>query len=130
MNPLKSRGLIPKVAEDKDLPQKLVEDIVNFYWKEVWNNLTNPTDIKIHIAALGDFNIKHWRLEKEIEKYNKFPKFNRVGGKKGEKIEGKLLDKSRILSNLLYKVREENQRKEFIYNHKKSEKEVIRNLEE
>lgn len=115
MRPRKAKELVPGVASELDLPPKLVEDVVNFYWAEAWNSLTNPRDIKVHIACLGDFNIKHWRLQYEQDKIVKLKQGSR------QIVNNKLDEKSEILSNLQYRVQEENQRKEFIYNHKKNE---------
>lgn len=130
MQPTKSKELIPIVAKQLGISNKIAEDIVNFYWKEVWNNLTNPTEIKVHVACFGDFDVKHWKLEKEIEINNKKIKFNPKRDKQGVAVYKDITNKSEILSNLLYKVQEEKQRKEFIYNHKKNEKEINSDLGE
>lgn len=119
MHPKKAKELIPAVADKLNLPVKSVEDIVNFYWSEVWNSLTNAENIKVHLTNLGDFNIKHWALDKEIFKLENFSKKTPLKGKQRYITGIKIIDKINIINNLKHLINEENQRKEFIYEHKK-----------
>lgn len=119
MNPKKAKDLIPQTAEELNLPVKTVEDIVNFYYREVWSSLTNASDIKVHLTNLGDFNIKHWVLDKEVKKLENFPKFTSLSGQQKYNAGIKIADKVNIIYNLKHLIEEENQRKNFIYEHKK-----------
>ncbi len=119
MNPKKSKELIPKVAERLNLPAKVIEDITNFYYREVWTSLTNGESIKVHLTNLGDFNIKHWLLDKEINKLKGYIDSTKFKSKQRYAAGLKLQDKIDILNNLKDKLEEENQRKDFIYEHKR-----------
>ena len=119
MRPKKAKELIIPCAERLSLPVKMVEDIVTFYWREVWMSLTNAEGIKVHITNLGDFNIKHWLLEKEMNKLRNFESSTRLAGSQRYNAGIKIADKLTILENLQHMLSEEAQRKEFIYEHKK-----------
>lgn len=130
MNPKKAKELIPEVAKNIPLPVSTIEDIVNFYWREVWESLTTLSEPKVHVENLGDFNIKHWSLDKEINKcYNILKSKTQKGTEKY--VTGiKIKDKINLLEEIKVKVEEEQQRKEFIYEHKKINKESLLNMEE
>lgn len=134
MNPKKSKDLIPEVAGEVLLPTRVVEDIVNFYWREVWENLTTLKGPKIHIENLGDFNIKHWLLDKEIKKCESFPEKTRLTGQQKYVSGFKIKDKLVLLEKIKAEVQEEKQRRDFIYEHKKITNETTEqyypNLEE
>lgn len=119
MRPKKAKELLQGVADELSLPLKMVEDITNHYWREVWSSLTNAESIKVHVTNLGDFNIKHWLLDKEIEKLENFQSSTRLKGTQRYAAGLKMEDKLSILYNLKDMISEENQRKEFIYEHKK-----------
>ena len=119
MHPKKSKELIPRVASELDLSEKTIEDITNFYWREVWVLLTNPSDVKVHIENLGDFNVKHWLLDKEIDRIDNPERKTRLKDKVKFVVNKKLSERSSILKNLKILIQEEEQRKEFIYEHKK-----------
>lgn len=125
MRPIKSKALIDQVAKETDLPKSTVEDIVNFYWKDVWEQLTKAENVKVHVTNLGDFNIKHWLLDKEIEKAKLFPSKTRLSGANRFAASVKINEKIKVLQKLKLKVAEEMQRKEFIQEHKKSIYETI-----
>ena len=119
MRPRKAKELIPGVAADKNLPVKLVEDIINFYWREVWESLTKAQGIKVHVTNLGDFNIKHWLLDKEISGLKNTIIHNKAKGSQRYITGVHMQEKVDILTNLKEMLHDENQRKEFIYEHKK-----------
>lgn len=119
MRPKKAKELITPVAEQLNMSSKMVEDIVNFYWREVWTALTNAQDIKVHVTNLGDFNIKHWNLDKEIENLDRMINASQFKGTQGYAAGMKMTDKQNLLRGLKLMVHDENQRKEFIYEHKK-----------
>ena len=119
MKPKKSKEFIPEVSKELDISQNIVEAVVQMYWKDVWENITNLSSPKIHIENLGDFNIKHWVIEKEINKCEGY--FNNTSAKGAQKwVAGlKIKDRIALLNKIKKEVEEENQRKEFIYEHKK-----------
>ena len=72
MRPKKAKELIPKVAVELDIPEQLVKDVTDFYWQEIRKSLSSLKHSRIHITNLGDFTIKHWKLDDKIDKLEKF----------------------------------------------------------
>ena len=120
MRPKKAKELTTRVAEKLNQPVKLVEDVTNFYWREVWEALTKAQGIKVHVTNLGDFNIKHWLLDKEIENLTQMIANSKNKGAQRYAAGMKMEDKLGLLYNLKEMLHDENQRKEFIYEHKKT----------
>ena len=69
MIPKKAEVIIKQVAEEKDLPVTLVDDLVEFYYKEVRKALSSMEHLKINLPGLGHFVIKQTSVEKMIKKY-------------------------------------------------------------
>ena len=120
MRPLKSKDLISKVAKERHLPVKTVEDITNFYWNQVWDALTHAEYPKVHVTNLGDFNIKHWLIDKNIAKAESFSTHTSLKGTQKWVVTQKINDRLTTLKLLKEKILEENQRKDFIKTHKNS----------
>lgn len=72
MRPKKAKQLLPEVAEKVDLPEQAVKDIIDFYWQEVRKSLSSLKHSRVHITNLGDFTIKHWKLDDRITMIEKF----------------------------------------------------------
>jgi predicted RNase H-like nuclease (RuvC/YqgF family) len=121
MRPKKAKELIVPVADSIGLPSSLVSDVVNFYWEEVWSVLTDVPDIKVHVTNLGDFNIKHWLLDKEIENLsNTIYRFKEKPGPRKYAVHQDMTTRLNQLKNLKKVYLEEKQRKDFIHQHKKT----------
>lgn len=131
MQPLKSKELISDVAKQLHLPAKTVEDITNFYWNQVWDALTHAEYPKVHVTNLGDFNIKHWLIDKNIAKAESFTTHTFLKGTQKWAATQKINDRLTTLKKLKEKILEENQRKDFITQHKQStyETNINRDLE-
>jgi nucleoid DNA-binding protein len=69
MIPKKPQVIIKQVAEELDLPQSLVDDIVSFYYKEVRRNLSSLENPKINLPGLGHFLIKQRAVNVQIKKH-------------------------------------------------------------
>jgi len=69
MIPKKPEIIIKEVAEQNDLAQSLVDDIVSFYYKEVRKKLSSLEDININLPGLGQFMIKRISIQKLVKKY-------------------------------------------------------------
>lgn len=69
--PKKAKTFIKPTAEKLGVDEELVEDIVNFYWKEVRKSLSDLKSPRIMVANLGSFNIKHWLLADLVKEYQK-----------------------------------------------------------
>ena len=69
MNPKKSNKLYTEVSEDLNLNEEQVEDIIEFYYKEVRKKLSSLEDIRLNIPGLGHFVIKKVSVDKLVKKY-------------------------------------------------------------
>lgn len=69
MIPKKAEIIIKQIAEEKDLPASMIDDIIGFYYKEVRKSLSSMEHLKIHLPGLGHFTIKQSSVEKMIRKY-------------------------------------------------------------
>jgi hypothetical protein len=78
MIPKKAKTFIPKVSEELNLDQELVENIFNFYWDDVSKILRNIEHTRVYIEQLGEFRIKHWLLTKKILEYTDIVEKNKA----------------------------------------------------
>jgi hypothetical protein len=66
MNPKKFKKLYSVVSEDLNLKESLIEDLVDFYYKEARTLLTELKYPRINVDGLGQFVIKPFLVEKHI----------------------------------------------------------------
>jgi nucleoid DNA-binding protein len=71
MIPKKSRTLYKEISEDLNLSEDLIQDFVEFYYKEVRSNLTELKHPRINIDGLGQFAIRTYSVRKAIPRYTK-----------------------------------------------------------
>lgn len=71
MKPHKAKEFISPTAKKLGYSEDLVEDITTFYWQQVRNKLSNPDSIAINVVSFGTFNVKAWKLDQFIIKYQK-----------------------------------------------------------
>ena len=120
MRPKKAKELIPQVAKENELPQEAVEAIISYYWREVRKSLSSLKHSRIHLTNLGDFVVKHWKLDDKIEMLEKFEENNRQKGLQQMTARYKTAETLYDLRNLRKIMEEENQRAEFIKMHKRT----------
>lgn len=120
MRPKKAKELIPQVAKENELPQEAVEAIISYYWREVRKSLSSLKHSRIHLTNLGDFVIKHWKLDDKIEMLEKFEENNKQKGLQQMTARYKTAETLYDLRNLRKIMEEENQRAEFIKMHKRT----------
>jgi len=72
MNPKKSNKLYKEVSEELDLTEDLVQDFIEFYYKEIRKNLTDLLHPRINLDGLGHFVAKTFIIRKAIPRYQKF----------------------------------------------------------
>lgn len=134
MRPKKAKELIPQVAKENELSQEAVEAIISYYWREVRKSLSSLKHSRIHLTNLGDFVIKHWKLDDKIEMLEKFEENNKQKGLQQMTARYKTAETLYDLRNLRKIMEEENQRAEFIKMHKRtayeSKRERDKNMEE
>ena len=119
-HPKKSKDLIPKVAENLSLPEDLVKDFIKFYWEKVRSTLSSLDHVKVHVHNLGDFNIKHWKIDETIASYQKYDEKRETEGKNNRYDNASTIAK---LHNLKEMISEEKQKSDFIKLHKRQNNE-------
>lgn len=118
MRPKKAKQLLPEVAEKVNLPEQAVKDIIDFYWQEVRKSLSSLKHSRVHITNLGDFTIKHWKLDDRILMIEKFKENFKQRGLQ-EIVTRFRTDETLFDLKAIKKMMEEEQhRKEFIKLHK------------
>jgi hypothetical protein len=66
MIPKKSSILYKPVAEELNISETLVEDLISFYYKEVRFHLSSLSHPRINVDGLGQFVAKSFFIEKTI----------------------------------------------------------------
>lgn len=70
MIPQKPEIVIKEVAEQYDIQESIVDDIVSFYYKELRKKLSSLDEIRLNVPGLGHFVIKKSSVDKMTKKYN------------------------------------------------------------
>lgn len=78
MQPHKSKEFIIPTAEKLGYSKNLIEDITSFYWQSVRTALSKPENIGVTVSNFGVFNIKPWKLDQFIIKYQGIVKHTNV----------------------------------------------------
>ena len=120
MRPTKAKTFIPKVVEATGMHEDAVTAIINFYWQEVRKSLSGLKHPRVHVTNLGDFTVKHWKLDEKINKLEKFEEYNRQKGLQQMTARFKTVETLFDLKQLKAVIEEERQRKAFIKLHKKT----------
>lgn len=120
MKPIKAKTLLEETAQAVDLPKETVECIIGYYWQEIRNNMGNLTHPRIHVTNLGDFVVKHWKLDDKIEMLEKFEQNNQQKGLQLINARFQAAEKLYIIRGVKKMIEQENQRAEFIRMHKKN----------
>lgn len=118
MKPRKSKELIPIVAEELGLSQQMVSDVTSFYWQEIRKSLSSLKHARVHVTNLGDFTIKHWKLDDKIEGLEKFKENFRQRGLQEIVTRFRTDETLFDLKAIKVLMEEEKQRKDFIKLHK------------
>jgi nucleoid DNA-binding protein len=71
MVPTKATNLIKPVADELDISEEMLDDMVTFYYSNLRKTLSGLTALKIDIPGLGHFLIRQKRVESGIAKINK-----------------------------------------------------------
>jgi hypothetical protein len=119
LRPRKSKEFIPEVAKKLNLQESLVEDLIDYYWEEIRKSLSGLKHQRIHLINLGDFVIKHWKLDDKINQLEKWEENNKQKGLQQMTARFKTVENLFELKEINKVINEENQRKDFIKLHKK-----------
>lgn len=123
MNPKKSKEFIPEIADTMGVSQEVVNAVLNFYWEEVRRSLSSLKHQRIHLTNLGDFIVKHWKIDDKINRLELWEETNRQKGLQQMTARFKIAENLFDLKNLKKLMEEEDQRKQFINLHKKNKNE-------
>lgn len=126
MRPKKAKQLLPEVAEKVDLSEQAVKDIIDFYWQEVRKSLSSLKHSRVHITNLGDFTIKHWKLDDRITMIEKFKENFKQKGLQEIVTRFRTDETLFDLKAIKKMMEEEQQRKDFIKLHKTQSHEPTR----
>ncbi len=134
LRPRKAKEFIPEVAKQTEVPIEAVEAIINFYWENVRKSMSSLQHARIHLTNLGDFTVKHWKLDDKIQMLEKFEEKSKLKGLQQMTARYKTAETLYDLKNLKKIMEEEQQRAEFIKMHKRtayeSKREHNQDLEE
>ena len=135
MHPKKAKEFIDDVVKEVGLSKEVVESVIAFYYRQLRSNLSSLSHHRVHVTNLGDFTIKHWKIDDKIELLQRFEENNKARGLQKMTARFKTAESLYELTSLKKLVEEENQRKDFIKLHKtksnvKSRKKSNQNLEE
>jgi nucleoid DNA-binding protein len=118
LRPKKAKTFIPEVANELSLPNELVSDIIQHYWSEVRSSLSNLKHSRVHLSNLGDFVIKHWKVEEKMERLKLWEEKHMLAGNSKIIQRFKVAESLYMLTQLRKIMLEEQQRKDFIKLHK------------
>jgi len=121
MNPKKINNLYTVVAEDLNLKVDLVEDLIEYYYKEIRKMLTNLEYPRINIDGLGQFVVKPKTVSNTIEKISKSLNNHDVSTFKAYHNKKAMENKLELLLKLCLKLELVNDKKEEFLKNKYNE---------
>jgi nucleoid DNA-binding protein len=135
LRPKKAKEFIGDVAKEVGLSKDVVESVIAFYYRQLRNSLSSLSHYRVHVTNLGDFTIKHWKIDDKIDMLQKFEENNKARGLQKITARFKTAEMLYELTSLKKLVEEETQRKDFIKLHKtksnvKSRKKHNKDMEE
>lgn len=71
MIPKKPSEIIKATAEEMNISETKVDDIVNFFYKELRRNLSDLTELKIENPGLGYFIVRSQKVDNSIKDINR-----------------------------------------------------------
>jgi hypothetical protein len=122
MNPKKAKRIYEIVSEDLNIKKDLVEDLVEFYYKDVRKLLTNLEYPRINIDGLGQFVAKPKTVASSIDKITKSLDNHDTSTFKAYHNKKAMENKLELLLNLSSKLEKVNNRKEEFLKSKNNEK--------
>jgi nucleoid DNA-binding protein len=76
LKPTKGKDLIKKTAQQLNLPEEMVKDVVEFYYSVVTRKIENLESPTIFLHGFGTLRLSRKKLEKNIEKMQKLLESN------------------------------------------------------
>lgn len=118
MNPKKAKEFLKVVATTIGESEELIDAVTRFYWQEVRKALSSLKHNRVHVTNLGDFTIKHWKVDEKINTLEQWEESNKQKGLQQITARFKTAENLFDLKSLKKLMEEEEQRKEFIKLHK------------
>lgn len=128
MNPKKANKLYKPVAEELNVSEALVEDFVEFFYKDVRTCLSNLQHPLLYIDGLGTFTIKHKMVLKRINVFSEYVIQAKTFSFKDHQNKKLIEEHLEKLKSVQVLISEQFLKKEKIKN-KKNEEHIKRNLE-
>jgi nucleoid DNA-binding protein len=122
MNPKKSRLLYQEIAEQKDISKSLVEDLLDFYYRNVRTLLSELYHPRINITGLGLFMPNERSIKKTIPKLEKYLENHDTSTYPAYYNKKMLEEKIKFLYSIKEQIEIEKKRKEKFINNKKNVK--------
>lgn len=112
MTPKKASDLYKEFSEDLEISESLVENLIEFFYKEVKDQLTNLRNPRINVIGLGQFVAKSITVQKHIEKFTNVVKNCDTYSFSGYYNKKNLEEKLELLTKLDLLLEIERQRKQ------------------
>ena len=129
MIPKKSKLLYKDVSEEMNVSENLVDTLIDFYYRELKNTLTNLQNPTINVEGLGQFVIRKNLVTKSIPKYNKMLENHDTSTFKAYYNKKAIEERVQLLEKMNEMMNQDSLRKE-IFNQNKNEKYTQNNLGE
>jgi len=129
MIPKKSKLLYKDVSEEMNVSENLVDSLIDFYYKELKNTLTNLEHPTINVEGLGQFVIKKNLVTKSIPKYNKMLENHDTSTFRAYYNKKAIEERVQLLEKMSEMINQDSLRKE-IFNQNRNEKYTQNNLGE
>lgn len=129
MVPKKAKDIYKQLAEEQNLSESLIQDVVEYYYKAVKQNMTDIAHPRIDVAGLGHFIVKISTVERGIEKTEKVLKVQDESTFRGYHFKKVLEERLVLLKNIqakMFEVKEERRK----FREKKNESSTKSNLGE
>jgi len=129
MIPKKSKLLYKDVSEEMNVSENLVDALIDFYYRELKNTLTNLQHPTINVEGLGQFVIRKNLVTKSIPKCNKMLENHDTSTFKAYYNKKAIEERVQLLEKMNEMINQDSLRKE-IFNQNKNEKYTKNNLGE
>ncbi len=114
------------MARQSEVSEEAVSAILSYYWQEVRKSMSSLKHSRIHLTNLGDFVIKHWKVDQKIQMLEQFEEKSKLKGLQQMTARFKTAENLYELRTLRQLMEEEKQRADFIKMYKQASDESKR----
>ena len=125
MMPKKARQLYQEISEENDLSKDLVENLVDFYYKNVRTLLSELYHPRINITGLGLFTARESAIKKAIPRFENYLKNHDTSTYSAYYNKKMLEEKVEFLQCMSEQIDSEKKRKEEFKNVKNESKQDL-----